>query len=150
MLTNCGASGLQMVPMTPFSLQQYLPGISHCWFGQGSCTASLRWFRLHCAHVTKINIEIEADVTLGHCLRNGSRSVEVWQQKVKFAILCKVCLPTAMKTFHRLLSLVCIFTGEQNSQESAFDCRIFRFTAAYLKGIRSDVQLFKKTDVTPW
>lgn len=26
-------------PHDPLSLQQYLPGISRCWFGQGSCTA---------------------------------------------------------------------------------------------------------------
>lgn len=133
-------------PRDPLSLQQYLPGISRCWFGQGSCTASLPWFHLHRAHVTKINIEIEADVTLGHCLRSGSRSVEVWQQQVKFAILCKVCVLTAMITFHRLCFLLSAFLLECTTPRGV--CLwlqiFFKSTAAYLKGIKSDVQLFKK------
>lgn len=102
-------------PRDPLSLQQYLPGISRCWFGQGSCTASLPWFHLRRAHVTKINIEMEADVTSGQCLRSGSRSGEVWQQQVKFAILCKVCVLTAMITFHRLCFLLSAFLLESTT-----------------------------------
>lgn len=65
------------VPHDPLPLQQYLPGISCSRFGQGSCTASLLRSHLHRAHVTKINTEIKADVTLGRCQENGSGSVKV-------------------------------------------------------------------------
>lgn len=70
---------------------------------------------LYRAHVTKINIEIKADVTLGYRLRNGSRSVEVWQQQVKFAILCQVCVLTAMIAFHRLCFLSSAFSLESRT-----------------------------------
>lgn len=90
------------VPHDPLPLQQYLPGISCSWFGQGSCTASLLRFHLHRAHVTKINTEIKADVTLGCCRGNGSRSVEVLHELSKFAILSEVCLLTAEKALQRL------------------------------------------------
>lgn len=69
---------------------------------------------LHRAHVTKINIEIEADVTLGYRWRNGSRSVEVWRQEVKFATLCKVCALTTMIAFHRLCYLPSAFWLERS------------------------------------
>lgn len=52
-------------PWPPLPLQQDLPGISCSWFGQGSCTDSLLRTHSHGAHVTKINTEIKADVTLG-------------------------------------------------------------------------------------
>lgn len=102
-------------PHDPLSLQQYLPGISRCWFGQGSCTASPPRSHLYHAHVTKRNTEIEADVTVGHCRRNGSRSVKVRQQQVKFAVLCKICVLTAMIAFHRLCFHLSAFVLERRT-----------------------------------
>lgn len=57
---------------------------------------------MHHAHVTKINTEIKADVTLGHYQENGSRSVGLKQEEVKFAILSEVGLLTAKIAFQRL------------------------------------------------
>lgn len=75
---------------------------------------SLLRFHLHHAHVTKINTEIKENVTLGQWQENGSRSVE--QERVKFAILSKVCLLTAEIALQRLSFFLSFFTGVQSSQ----------------------------------
>lgn len=142
------------VPRDPLPLLQYLPGISCSWFGWGSCTVSLLRFHLHHAHVTKINTEINADVTLGRCQENGngSRSVEVQQELVKFAILSEVCLLTAEIALQRLSFFLSFFYWRTElPEEAAFDCREFKkSSAAHLKGIRPDVQLLKKQRCDPW
>lgn len=90
------------VPHDSLALLQYLSGISCSWFGQGSCTASRLRFHIQHAHVTKINTEIKADVTLGRCQENGSRSVEVLHELVKCGILSELCLLTAEIALQRL------------------------------------------------
>lgn len=105
------------VPPDPFPVLQYLPGIGCCWIGKGSCTARLPRFHSHHAHVTKINTEIKADVTLGQHRESGSRSEEVKHELVKYAILSEVCLLTAEIALQRLSFFFFFFlAGVHNSQ----------------------------------
>lgn len=101
---------------------------------------------MHHAHVTKINTEIKADVTLWHYQGNASRSVGVKQEEVKFTILPKVGLLTVKTAFQRLSFFLFLFDWRTElPEESAFDCKDFeKSTAANLKGIKPDVQLLKK------
>lgn len=115
-----------MFPPDPFPVLQYLPGIGCCWFGKGSCTARLLRFDSRRAHVTKINTEIEADVTLGQHRESGSGSKEVKHELVKYAILSEVCLLTAEIALQRLSSFPFLFFlscwSAQLPEEAAFDC----------------------------
>lgn len=105
------------VPHDPLPLLQYLPGISCSWFGQGSCTASLLRFHLHHAHVTKINTEIKADVTLGRCQEKWQqvRGGIAWTSQICY-LVWGMLVDSWDSTSEALFFLVFFFLGEQSSQ----------------------------------